>query len=53
MAKPLRLAPGACIIQAEYGYSDEEGAVIQEAAYLKYFSVTLGMTTENCLSIRH
>ncbi len=24
VAKPLRLALGACIIQAEYGYSDEE-----------------------------
>ena len=24
VAKPLRLAPGACIIQAEYGYTDEE-----------------------------
>ena len=26
VAKPLRLASGACIIQAEYGYSDEETA---------------------------
>ena len=26
VAKPLRLALGACIIQAEYGYSDEETA---------------------------
>lgn len=25
--KPLRLALGACIIQAEYGYSDEETAM--------------------------
>ena len=24
VAKPLRLALGACIIQAEYGFSDEE-----------------------------
>ena len=24
VAKPLRLALGACIIQSEYGYSDEE-----------------------------
>jgi hypothetical protein len=32
------LALGACIIQAEYGYSDEETALqIQEAAYLQYF----------------
>lgn len=27
LAKPLRLALGACIIQAEYGYSDEETAL--------------------------
>ena len=27
VAKPLRLALGACIIQAEYGYSDEEVAL--------------------------
>jgi len=34
----LRLALGACIFQAEYGYSDEETALqIQEAAYLKFF----------------
>ena len=26
VAKPLRLALGVCIIQAEYGYSDEETA---------------------------
>ena len=38
VAKPLRLALGACIIQAEYGYSDEEVALqIQEGAYLQYF----------------
>jgi len=38
VAKPLRLALGACIIQAEYGYSDEETALqIQENAYLQYF----------------
>ena len=31
VAKPLRLALGACIIQAEYGFSDEETALqIQE-----------------------
>ncbi len=37
-AKPLRLALGACIIQAEYGYSDEETALqIQENPYLQYF----------------
>lgn len=37
-AKPLRLALGACMIQAEYGYSDEEVALqIQEGAYLQFF----------------
>ena len=38
VAKPLRLALGACIIQAEYGYSDEEVVLqIQETAYLQFF----------------
>ena len=38
VAKPLHLALGACIIQAEYGYSDEETALqIQENPYLQYF----------------
>ncbi|MEA4955124.1 MAG: IS5 family transposase [Pseudoflavonifractor sp.] len=38
IAKPLRLALGACIIQAEYGFSDEETAqMIQEHPYLQYF----------------
>lgn len=38
VAKPLRLGLGACIIQSEYGYSDEETALqIQEGAYLQYF----------------
>lgn len=38
VAKPLRLALGACIIQAEYGFSDEETALqIQEGPYLHYF----------------
>ena len=38
VAKPLRLALGACIIQTEYGYSDEEvGLQIQESPYLQYF----------------
>lgn len=38
VAKPLRLALGACIIQAEYGYSDKETALqIQENPYLQYF----------------
>ena len=36
--KPLRLALGACIIQAEYDFSDEETAhMIQENPYLQYF----------------
>lgn len=38
VAKPLRLALGACIIQQEYGYSDEEVTLqIQENPYLQYF----------------
>lgn len=38
VAKPLRLALGACIIQAEYGFSDTETALmIQENPYLQYF----------------
>lgn len=38
VTKPLRLAIGAGIILAEYGYSDEETALqIQETAYLQYF----------------
>ena len=38
VAKPLRLALGACMIQAEYGFSDEEIAFqIQETAYLQFF----------------
>lgn len=28
VAKPLRLALGSCIIQAEYGFSDEETALM-------------------------
>ena len=37
VAKPLRLALDACIIQSEYGYSDEEAALqIQENPYLQY-----------------
>ena len=43
VAKPLRLALGACIIQAEYGYSDEETALqIQENPYLQYFCCYAG-----------
>ena len=38
VAKPLRLALGACIRQAEYGFSDEETAqMIQEHPYFQYF----------------
>lgn len=38
VAKPLRLALGACMIQSEYGYSDVETVLqIQETAYLQYF----------------
>ena len=38
VAKPLRMALGACLIQAEYGYSDVEVALqIQEGAYLQFF----------------
>ena len=38
VAKPLRLALGACIIQAEYGFSDEETTLmIQEHPYLQFF----------------
>ena len=38
VAKPLRLAFGACIIQGEYGYSDVETALqIQEGPYLQFF----------------
>ena len=38
VAKPLRLALGDCIIQADYGFPDVETALqIQETAYLQYF----------------
>ena len=38
VAKPLRMALGALIIQTEYGYSDVETMLqIQETAYLQYF----------------
>ena len=47
VAKPLRLALGACIIQAEYGYSDEETALqIQENPYLQYFCGYAGYDDE-------
>jgi len=38
VAKALRMALGALIIQTEYGYSDEETTLqIQEGAYLQFF----------------
>lgn len=38
VAKPLRLALGACIIQVEYRYSDEETTLqIRENPYLQFF----------------
>ena len=38
VAKPLRLALGACIIQSEYGFSDVETTLmIQEHPYLQFF----------------
>ena len=48
VAKPLRLALGACIIQAEYGFSDEETALmIQENPYLQYFCGYAGYDDEH------
>ena len=48
VAKPLRLSLGACIIQAEYGYSDEEiGLQIQENPYLQYFCGYAGYDDEH------
>ena len=50
MAKPLRLALGACIIQTEYGFSDEEtGLQIQENPYLQYFCGYAGYDDEHLL----
>lgn len=47
VAKPLRLALGACIIQNEYGYSDEETVLqIQETPYLQFFCGLPGFTLE-------
>lgn len=38
VAKPLRLGLGACILQAEYGFSDVElTRMIQEHPYFQYF----------------
>ncbi len=48
VAKPLRLALGACIIQAEYGFSDEETAhMIQEHPYFQYFCGYSGYDDEH------
>lgn len=48
VAKPLRLALGACIIQAEYGFTDEETALqIQENPYLQYFCGYSGYDDEH------
>lgn len=48
VAKPLRLALGACIIQAEYGFSDEETAyMIQEHPYFQYFCGYAGYDDEH------
>ena len=53
VAKPLQLALGACLIQREYGYSDEEIVLqIQENPYLQYFADTRATTTANRPSIR-
>ena len=47
VAKPLRLALGSCIIQDEYGYSDEETVLqIQETPYLQFFCGLPGFTLE-------
>lgn len=49
VAKPLRLALGACIIQAEYGYSDEETAFqIQEIHIFSISAGILAMMTKSC-----
>lgn len=38
VAKPLRMALGACIIQAEYGFTDDEIVhMIQEHPYFQFF----------------
>ena len=51
VAKPLRLALGACITQAEYGFSDEETALmIQETRICSIFAVIPVTTMKNCPS---
>lgn len=48
VAKPLQLALGACIIQAEYGFSDEETAqMIREHPYFQYFCGYAGYDDEH------
>jgi hypothetical protein len=52
VAKPLRLGLGACLIQQEYEYSDEEITLqIQEGTYRSIFADTGNMTTANRRSI--
>ena len=49
VAKPLRLALGACIIQAEYGYSDEEtGLQIRRIRICNTSAVMPDMTMSIC-----
>jgi len=53
VAKSLRLALGACIIQAEYGYSDEETALqIRRIRICSTSAATLATTTSICPLIR-
>ena len=51
VAKPLRLALGACIIQAEYGYSDEETALQIHAHRLfeiRQADLSIAVTIHGC-----
>ena len=53
VAKPLRLALGACVIQAEYGYSDEEPRFRFRRTHI--FSISAGilaMMMKSCPLIR-
>lgn len=53
VAKPLRLALGACIIQAEYGYSDEETRFRSRRTHI--FNISAGilvMMMKSCPLIR-
>ena len=53
VAKPLRLALGACIIQSEYGYSDEETACRFRRTPICSTSVDIpAMTMKSCRLIR-